>query len=101
MIVPELHTAACKQWGTYVEPLTATCSSKWVKATAADMRYFERRKFVGNLVHKEKFCLDMTGSFQVRILILAREVRIPPLSLNELGEKQQVTIILNKFVSKP
>ena len=43
----------------------------------------------------------MTRSFQVRILILSREVRIPLLSLSELGEKSQVTIILGKFVNKP
>lgn len=28
MITPEPFTAACGQRGTYVEPLTATCSSK-------------------------------------------------------------------------
>ena len=31
MIIPEPLTAACRQWGTYVEPLTADCGSKRVK----------------------------------------------------------------------
>ena len=42
----------------------------------------------------------MASSFQVRIRILSREVG-PLLSLNELGEKAQATIILGKFVNKP
>ena len=39
-----------------------------------------------------------TSFIQVRICFLLREVRIPLLNLNELGEKSQVTIILVKFV---
>ena len=42
----------------------------------------------------------MTNSFQVRIRILSEEVGYL-LSLKELGEKSQTTIILGKFVSKP
>ena len=43
----------------------------------------------------------MTSSFQVRILIFFKEGRIPLMSLNELREESQATIILGKFVSKP
>ena len=43
----------------------------------------------------------MAGSFQVRIRILSREVGLPLINLNELGEKLQATIILGKFVNKP
>ena len=42
----------------------------------------------------------MRTSFLVRILILSRG-RIPLLSLNELREKSQATIIIGKFVNKP
>ena len=42
----------------------------------------------------------MTGSFEVRIHILSREVRYSFLSLNELGEKPQVIIIQSKFGNK-
>ena len=42
----------------------------------------------------------MTSSFQVRILILSREVRTLLLSFNELGKKSQATIILDKFAKK-
>ena len=30
IIMPELLTAACGQWGAYVEPLTAACDSERV-----------------------------------------------------------------------
>ena len=42
----------------------------------------------------------MTSSFQVRICIFPRE-EDTSLSLNELGEKSQATIIIGKFVNKP
>ena len=57
------------------------------------MRYFVRSKFFENLVHKK-----MLGYF--RILILSKEVGCL-LSLNELEDKLQVTIILDKFVNNP
>ena len=44
------------------------------KAAAADMRYFARSKFSRSLVHKKKFSLIWQSVFQVRILILSREV---------------------------
>ena len=60
--------------------------SNWsVKAAAADMRYFTRGKFSRSLVHMKNFGVDMTSSFQVRILILSREVGY--LFCIELGEK--------------
>ena len=62
------------------------------------MRYFARSKFFGSLVHKRTFWLDMTSSFQVRMLVSSR---IPLLSLNELRTKSQATIVLGKFVNKP
>ena len=43
----------------------------------------------------------MTSSPEVRILVLSMEVKIPHLSLNELGEKSQTTFFLGKFVNKP
>ena len=43
----------------------------------------------------------MTSIFKVKILILSRDVEDFFLSLNELEEKSQVTIILGKFVNKP
>ena len=43
----------------------------------------------------------MVNTLQVRIFALSREVGLSLLSLNELGEKLQVTIILGKFVKKP
>ena len=42
----------------------------------------------------------MTSSFQVRILIFSREVKLPFLSLTELGEKSSTTIILGNFVGQ-
>ena len=44
------------------------------KAAVADMKYFARSKLFGSLVHKKKLWIDITSSFQVRILILSREV---------------------------
>ena len=42
----------------------------------------------------------MTSGFQVRILLLSKEVGYL-LSLNEFGEESQATITLGKIVSKP
>ena len=53
------------------------------------------------LSSQEKIQLNMTRSFEVGILILSREVRIPLLSLNKLGEKSQAAIIFGNFVNKP
>ena len=43
----------------------------------------------------------MISSFQVRIRNFVKGGKIPLLSLNELGEKSQATLILGKFVNKP
>ena len=53
------------------------------------------------LSSQEKIQLNMTRSFEVGILILSKEVRIPLLSLNKLGEKSQAAIIFGNFVNKP
>ena len=42
----------------------------------------------------------MTSSFRVGLLNFVIGGRISLLSLNELGEKSQATIILSKFVNK-
>ena len=63
------------------------------------MRYFARSKFSRS--SQEKFKLDMTSSFQVRIRILSREVGLALLNSNELGEKSRATLILGIFVNKP
>ena len=66
---------------------------------ATDTRYFARNKVSGSLVHKKKFWLDKTSSFQVRILILPKELGYL-LSLNEFGEKSRATMMLGKL-NKP
>ena len=43
----------------------------------------------------------MTSNFQFWIRIFARRGRMHLLSLNELGEKLQATIIIGEFVNKP
>ena len=45
-----------------------------MKAATTDMRCFARSKLSRSLVHLKIFGFDMTSSFQVRILILSREV---------------------------
>ena len=47
-----------------------------------------------------KFQLDMTSSFQVRILIFLKGGRTLLFLLNELGEKSQATIIIGKLINK-
>ena len=42
----------------------------------------------------------MKSSFELGYVFCQRGT-IPPLSLNELGEKSPATIILGKFVNKP
>ena len=72
------------------------CFNLSTKGTATDMRYFTRSE-ASSLVHKKKFSLIWQASWDTYFF---KRGTIPPLSLNELGEKSQATIILGKFVSK-
>ena len=60
-------------------------------AAATDVRYFARNKFFGSLGYKKMFGFTY----------FVKGCRIPLLSLNELREKLQATIILSIFVNKP
>ena len=66
-----------------------------IKAAAADMRYFARSKFFGGLVHKKNVGLVWQVVFKLGYFVNGG--RIPLLSLNELGEKSQATIIVGKI----
>ena len=46
------------------------CLPDTIKLIVADTRYFTRSKFLRNLVHKNFFCLDITSSLQVKILMI-------------------------------
>ena len=67
------------------------------KGAATGMRYFARIKFSTSLVHRKNFSLIWQVVFELGYVFW----EVPLLSLNELGEKSQATIILGKFVNKP
>ena len=69
------------------------CESLCFKALTTDMRYFARSKFLGSLVLKKTFWVDMTSTFQVRILISSKEVGYRFWVWMNLEKKLQATII--------
>ena len=64
-----------------------------------DMRYFARRKLSSSLVQMKNFSLISQLDLS-QDTYFDKRGRIRHLSLNEIGEKSQATIILGKFVSK-
>ena len=70
-----------------------------IKAAATDVTYFARSKFSRSIVHKKDIILTWQLVFKLGYLFY-KGGRIPLISLNELGEKSQATIILGKFVNK-
>ena len=72
----------------------------WFKVAAADMRYFARSKFSKSVVHKKHFSVIWQVVLKLDAYFV-KSGRIPLLTLSELGEKSQVTIILSNFVNKP
>ena len=64
-----------------------------------DMRYFARSKLSSSLVQMKNFSLTSELDLSQDTYFVKRG-RTRHLSLNELGEKSQATIILDKFVSK-
>ena len=64
------------------------------------MRYCTRSKFFWSLALKKNLGLILQAVFKLGSSYV-KGSRIPLLSLSELGEKSQVTIILGKFVNKP
>ena len=64
------------------------------------MRYFARSKFSRSLVYKKNLSLIWLVVFKLGYPFCNRG-RIPLLSLDELEEKSQATIIFGKFVNKP
>ena len=66
------------------------------KGRVTDMRYFAGSKFSMTLVHKKNFSLIWQVVFKLGAVFCKRG-RIPLLSLNELWEKSQATIILAKL----
>ena len=64
------------------------------------MRYFATSKFSRSLVHRKNISFISQIVFNLDTYFVKRG-RIPPLSLNELGEKSQATILLREFESKP
>ena len=78
----------------------AICLHSQLKVAATDMRYLARSKLSRCLVHKKNFSLMWQVVFKLGYLFVKR-CRIPFLSLNELGEKSQATIILGEFVNNP
>ena len=74
--------------------LTAICF--FIKDAASVITYFARSKFSRSLFHKKNFILISQVVFELRTHFVNRD-RILLLSLNELGEKLRVTIIIGKF----
>ena len=70
------------------------------KVAATDMKYFARSKFSRSLVYKRNFSLIWLVVFKLGYVFFVNRGRILLLSLSELGEKSQATVILSKFVNK-
>ena len=63
------------------------------------MKYYARSKFSRSVVHKKNFNLIWHEVFKLGY-VFCQERQDALLSLNELLEESQATIILGKFVNK-
>ena len=76
----------------------------FIKVATTDTKYFAMNRFLKSLIHKKAW-LDMTSSFQVRILInihrTCQRREDTALCLDEPGKKTRMILIPDNFVSKP